>query len=94
MQWLPGWLAVLHSAVHIRHSQSPRLSYPPIPLRVHLPILNVCISVPALEVGHLYHFSRFHMYVLIYGICFSLSDLLPSVWQTLSPSMSPQAKLM
>ena len=25
------------------------------------------------------HFSRFHIYVLIYGICFSLSDLLHSV---------------
>ena len=25
---------------------------------------------------HLYHFSRVHIYVLIYGICFSLSDLL------------------
>ena len=25
---------------------------------------------------HLYHFSRFHIYALIYNICFSLSDLL------------------
>ena len=28
---------------------------------------------------HLYHSSRFHIYVLIYDICFSLSDLLHSV---------------
>ena len=28
---------------------------------------------------HLYHFSRFHIYVLTYDICFSLSDLLNSV---------------
>ena len=28
---------------------------------------------------HLYHFSRFHIYALIYHICFSLSDLLHSV---------------
>ena len=28
---------------------------------------------------HLYHFSRFHIYALIYDICFSLSDLLHSV---------------
>ena len=33
-------------------------------------------------------FSRFHIYDLTYIICFSLSDLLPSVWQTLGPSMS------
>ena len=37
---------------------------------------------------HLYHFSRFHIYALIYHICFS--DLLPSVWQSLGPSMSLQ----
>ena len=24
---------------------------------------------------HLYHFSKFHIYTLIYGICFSLSDI-------------------
>ena len=28
---------------------------------------------------HLYHFSRFHIYVLIYDICFSPSDLVHSV---------------
>ena len=28
---------------------------------------------------HLYHFSRFHIHVLMYDICFSLSDLLHSV---------------
>ena len=27
-----------------------------------------------------YHFSRFYIYALIYDICFSLSDLLHSVW--------------
>ena len=35
-------------------------------------------------------FFRFHIYVLAYGICFSLSDLLHSVWQTLGPSTSLQ----
>ena len=34
-----------------------------------------------------YHFSSFHTYALIDDICFSLSDLLHSVWQTLGPSM-------
>ena len=29
---------------------------------------------------HLYNFSRFRIYALIYDICFSLSDLLHSVW--------------
>ena len=31
-------------------------------------------------------FLRLHKYVLAYSICFSLSDLLHSVWQTLGPS--------
>ena len=39
---------------------------------------------------HLYHFSRFHIYALIYDICFSLSDLLHSVWQSPDPSKSLQ----
>ena len=39
---------------------------------------------------HLYHFSRFHIYVLIKDICFSLSDLHHSVWQSLGPSTSLQ----
>ena len=33
-------------------------------------------------------FFRFHIYVLAYGIFFSLSDLLHSVWQSLDPSTS------
>ena len=36
------------------------------------------------------NFFRFYIYALIYGICFSLSDLLHSLWQSLSPSMSLQ----
>ena len=39
---------------------------------------------------YLYHFSRFHVYVLICSICPSLSDLLHSVWQTLAPPTSLQ----
>ena len=35
-------------------------------------------------------FFSFHIYVLAYGICFSLSDLLHSVWQTPGPSTSLQ----
>ena len=32
-----------------------------------------------LKISHQYHFSRFSMYVLIFDICFSLSELLHSV---------------
>ena len=37
---------------------------------------------------HQYCFFRLHIYALAYGICFSLSDLLHSVWQILCPSTS------
>ena len=39
---------------------------------------------------HLYHFSRFCMYTLTYNTCFSLSDLLHSLCQTLRTSTSLQ----
>ena len=38
----------------------------------------------------LYHFSRFHIHALMCNICFSLSDLLRSIWQSLSLSTSLQ----
>ena len=38
----------------------------------------------------IFFFFRFHIYALAYGICFSLSDLLHSVWQTLGLSASLQ----
>ena len=40
---------------------------------VHMPILYISISIPALKIGSSVHFSRFHIYALIYDICFSLS---------------------
>ena len=42
---------------------------------------------------HPYHFSRFHIQVVICDICFSLSDFLHSVWQSLGLSMSLQMAL-
>ena len=49
----------------------------PLPPHVHMSFLYVCISIPALKIGSsvLDHFSRLQTYALIYGICFSLSDL-------------------
>ena len=46
-------------------------------------IFYVCIFIPVLPLGFsepfIFIFFRFHIYVLAYGICFSLSDLLHSV---------------
>ena len=72
-----------------------QVSTPPSPPhRSFPPLVSICLfstSVSQLlpcKPARLYHFSRFHIHVLIYNICFSLSDLLHSVWQSLDPSTS------
>ena len=62
--------------------------FPPL-VSIRLFSASVSLFLPCKPV-HLYHFSRFHIYALIYNIFFSLSDLLHSVWQSLGPSTSLQ----
>ena len=58
-----------------------------LPRCVHKSVLYICVSIPSLQIGSsVPFFSRFHIYVLIHNICFSLSDLLHSVQQTLYSS--------
>ena len=64
----------------------PHRSFPPL-VSIRLFSTSVSQLLPCTPV-HLYHFSRFHIHALIYDICFSLSDLLHSVWQSLDPSTS------
>ena len=82
--------------VYICKSQSPNSSHHhPSPCHfprlgsIHLSSASVSLFLPCKPV-HLYHFSRFHIYALIYNICFSLYDLLHSVWRSLDPSTSLQ----
>ena len=51
-------------------------------------VLTCLFSISALQTDSSISFSRFHINVLIYSICFSLSDLLYSVWQALRLPMS------
>ena len=48
-------------------------SHPFLPSLYPQSILYVCISILPLQIDPSVSFSRFHMYVLIYDICFSLS---------------------
>ena len=66
----------------------PSCRFPPL-VSIHLFCTSVSQFLPCKPV-HLYHFSRFHIYAIIYDICFPLSDLLHSVWQSLDPSMCLQ----
>ena len=66
----------------------PPPHFPPL---VSIRLLSTWVSLFLLcKPVHLYHFSRFHIYALIHDICFSLSDLLHSVWQSIDPSTSLQ----
>ena len=75
-------LSILHLVVYIcpcHFLTSSQLTLPP--PRLLKSILYVCVFIPVLPLGSSEPFFifRFHIYVLAYGICFSLSDLLHSV---------------
>ena len=77
-------LSVLYIAVCKCQSQFSNSSYPPFLPPVSTRLFSASVSLFLLcKYAHLYHFSRFHIYALIYDICFSLSDLLHSVGQSL-----------
>ena len=60
---------------------------PRFPTLVSIRLFTISVSLfLSCKLVHLYYFSRFHIYALICNICFSLSDLLHSVWQSLDPS--------
>ena len=66
----------------------PPHHFPPL-VSIHLFSTSESQFLPC-KLVHLYHFSRFHIYTIIYDICFSLSDLLHSVSQSLDSSTSLQ----
>ena len=80
-------ICFIHSSVYmsIPISQFILSLFPHFPcLNVHTFVLYVCVSVSALQISSSLPFCRFHMYALIYNVCFS--DLLHPVWQLLGPS--------
>ena len=62
---------------------SVRLSHPLLPLMGPKPVFYARVSIAALQIGSSVFLSRLHIYVLMYDICFSLSDLLHFVKQAL-----------
>ena len=82
----------IHISVYMSIPISQFIPPPPpaFPPGVHTFGLYICVSISALQTGSSVPYSRFHIYALIYDICFSLSDLLHSVWQSLGSSTSLQ----
>ena len=85
----------IHISVYMSITISQFTPQPPTPPPAFPPwcpyicSLHVSLFLPCKPL-HLYHFSTFHIYALIYDIYFSLSDLLHSVWQSVGPSTSLQ----
>ena len=72
-------LSILHLVVYICQCYSLTSSQFTLPSPCVLKsILYICVFIPVLPLGSSepIFFFRFHVYVLAYGICFSLSDLL------------------
>ena len=96
-----AWKATVHGVTQSRTrlkrlSSSAHTSVPISQFIPHIPSVSthpfptsVSLLLPWKWV-HLYHCSRFHKHALIYGICFSLSDFLHSVWHSLGQSTSLQ----
>ena len=85
----------IHISVYMSIPISQFITPPPPPPAtfapgVHTFVLYICVSISVLQTGSSVPFSRFHIYAIIYDICFSLSDLLHSVWQSLDASTSLQ----
>ena len=79
-------LAILRVVVYICQrfsSGSPSLLPISVPTRV--PSMSASLFLPCKQVPQ-YHFSRFHINELIYGVCFSLFDF--TLQETLSSSTS------
>ena len=93
-QVLISYLFYTHQCIHVNPNlpiHPTTTTALPLPPLVSIRLFSTSVSqfLPCKPV-HLYHFSRFHIYALVYNSCFSLSDLLHSVWQSLGPSTSLQ----
>ena len=90
------YLSILSILVYICKSQSPNSSHHHHPPSGFPPLVSICLFSTSVSLFlpckpvHLHHFSRFQIYALIHDICFSLSDLLHSVWQSLGTATSLQ----
>ena len=59
------------SMAYICQSPAPNSSRPLSPLGVHMSVLFIRVSISALQIGPSIPFPRFHIYALIWNVCFS-----------------------
>ena len=69
------WLTILHTMTQVSVLLSQFIPPSPSP-SVFTSVFSMSVSpLLSCKQGHQHHLSRFRIYVLIYSICFSLSDL-------------------
>ena len=85
------WSSLLSSwgSVYISIPIFQFLPYLPSPWCPYLFSVSVSLFLFCKQ-DQLHHFSRFHIFALIHIICFSLSDFLHSIWQSLGSAISLQ----
>ena len=71
-------ICFINSSVYMLIPTSQSIPFP-FPLGIHMFVLYISVSIFALQISSSIPYSRFHIYALIYNICFSLSCLLHSV---------------
>ena len=71
-------ICFINSSVYMLIPISQSIPFPFL-LGIHMFVLYISVSIFALQISSSIPYSRFHIYALIYNICFSLSCLLHSV---------------
>ena len=83
MQLLPtSYLFYIWQCIYVHATLSLRPSLPfflPVSSSPLSTSVSLFLSCPQVLQNHFFFFFRFHIYVLAYSICFSLSDLLHSI---------------
>ena len=80
-----------HIYIYLYQSQSPNSFHQPLSLGIHTFVLYICVCFCfAIKIIYTIFLTQRPTYMCKYryDICLSLSDLIPSVWQSLSPSRS------
>ena len=75
--WFPLAIYFANGSIYMSTPISQFISPSPSLLCPH--VCSLYLQLYPCKQVHQYNFSRFHVYALIYNICFSLSDLLHSV---------------
>ena len=84
----PGWVPRIIKQLYVSVLYSQLVLPSPSPTVSRS--LSLCLRLYSclankLQISSSVHFPRFHIYVLMHDICFSLSDLLYSVYQVIHP---------